>query len=62
VTSKLSRFIRSRCDDTARTVATDEHRLPADFGMIELLDRREEGVHIDVEDGAVAEHAIILSN
>jgi hypothetical protein len=30
----------------------DDHRLPAEFGPLEELDRDEEGVHVDVRDAA----------
>jgi hypothetical protein len=39
-----------RDDATAFRIAADENRLAPQFGMIQLLDGREEGVHVDVKD------------
>ena len=45
-------LIRRSGDDSARPVAANEDRLAAQVWMIELLDGREERVHIDMQNGA----------
>ena len=56
--AELSRFVACRRDHPARAGSADEHGLSAQPGVVELLDRREEGVHVDVEDGAVQHKGI----
>ena len=43
-------LVRRRSHDAARPAAADEHRLAAQRRVVELLDRREERVHVDVQD------------
>ena len=45
-------FVGGGGDDAARAVVADEDGLAAECGMIKLLDGGEEGVHVEVEDGA----------
>ena len=45
-----ARLVRRRGDDAAPRRAADEHGLAAQRGIVVLLDGREEGVHVDVED------------
>ena len=54
--AELARLIAAGRDDAAlvRTGA-DDQRFPAPFGMVQELDGREEGVHVDVEEGAQVE-------
>src|SRR5258706_334347 len=53
VTAELAGFVRGGGDDPARAVVPDQDRQPGEGGIVEDFDRSEEGVHIDVEDGAV---------
>jgi len=46
--------VRRRGDHAAARRAADQHGLAAEARVVELFDRREEGVHVDVED--VARH------
>jgi hypothetical protein len=50
--SEAPRLVARRRDDAARAVVPDEHRTAAQLGPVELLDRRVEGVHVHVQDGA----------
>ena len=56
-----ARLVRTRGDDTAAAVlAADDHRQAAQLGAPRLLDRSEEGVHIEVQDCPVGyEHTFV---
>ncbi len=47
-----SRFVGGCSDDTSWAIASDEDGLASAFGVVALFDGGEEGVHVDVEDGA----------
>jgi tetratricopeptide (TPR) repeat protein len=47
--TERARFVRSSGDDTAPFRSTDEHRPSAQRRIVELLDRRKERVHVDVQ-------------
>jgi hypothetical protein len=42
--------VRGRHDATAARVSTDHERLLAELGVLQLFDRREEGVEIEMRD------------
>src|SRR6266851_6776584 len=50
--SELARLVRGRRDDAAPRASADDYRLSAQFGIVELLDRRVERVHIGMGDYA----------
>jgi len=52
MTAEGAGFIRGSGHHPARTVVTDQYWLSPQFRMIPLLNGREEGVHVEVEDGA----------
>ena len=45
------RLVGARGDDAPRTGPAHDHGLAGEGGVVEHLDRREERVHVDVEDG-----------
>ena len=57
VTAELARLVAGRRDHPALARTTDQHRLAAQLGSITHLDRREEGVHVDVQDRALRRHS-----
>ena len=57
VTAVLSRLVAGGRDDAAVAGAADQHRLAAQLGRVTHLDRREEGVHVDVQDRALRRHS-----
>src|SRR5581483_6807652 len=61
VTAEDARLIRRGGDNAARAVVADQHRLAAQAGVVELLDRREEGVHVHVKDRSRQSHGGILT-
>jgi hypothetical protein len=53
--AELARLVAAGADDAARVrVAADDHGLAAQLRMVALLDRREERVEVDVDDGQAA--------
>ena len=42
--------VRGRDDPTAARIAADDERPRAQLGLLELLDRREEGVEVEMRD------------
>jgi hypothetical protein len=46
------RFVAGGRDHAPRRAAADDDRTAAQRGIVTLLDGREEGVHVGVEDGA----------
>jgi len=52
VASEDSCFVACCGDDTAWAIAADEDWFASEFGVVALFDGCEEGVHVDVEDGA----------
>ena len=52
VTAEFPSLIRRRSDNAAQPIVSDQHALAAQLWMIKLLDRREEGVHVNVKDAA----------
>ena len=44
------RVVRGRHDPAAVRVAADDERAPAELGLLELLDGREERVEVEVRD------------
>jgi hypothetical protein len=61
VAAEHARLVRRGRDDAARAVRPDEQRLARELRPVEHLDRREERVHVDVEDGTIGGHARILT-
>ena len=55
VYAKLPCFIRSRGDNAPSGIAADDARLSAQLGIVPLLDRREERIHIHMHDPAFHE-------
>jgi hypothetical protein len=54
VDAELARFVRgSRHDSALIGRRPHDHRLPAQLGMVVLLDGRKERVHVNVEYGPV---------
>jgi len=51
--AKGARFVRAGNEGRADRTVRDAHRLAAQFRRIALLDRREERIHVDVQDGAL---------
>ncbi len=51
--AECARFIARRRDHAARAAAADGDREPAQLGIVALLDRRIESVHVDMDDLAV---------
>jgi hypothetical protein len=45
-------------DHAAVATAADEHREAAQLGSVADLDRGEEGVHVDVQDGGLRRHSV----
>jgi hypothetical protein len=52
VAAELAGFVRGGSHDPARTIVPDEDGEAGEGGVVENFDGGEEGVHIDVEDGA----------
>ncbi len=52
----LARLVGRRGDHAAAADAADDDRLAAQRGLVALLDRREEGVQVQVEDRGVGAH------
>ncbi len=50
VNPEFARLVTRRADDAAslRRIGSDDNRFSTEIRVVELLDRREEGVHIDV--------------
>ena len=58
--TKFARFIGSRAHDGTFATPSDNDGLPAQRGVIPLLDGSIEGVHVDVYDFAHTDTAVIL--
>ena len=54
-----SRFVGSCSDDTSWPIAPDKDGLAFELGVVALFDSCEEGVHVDVEDGAGRHRGIV---
>ena len=54
--AKLARLVACGRNDTTLPLTTDEYGLSRKLGVIALLDRGIERVHIDVQDGALVVH------
>ncbi len=59
VASKLACFVGRGGDDSAWAVASDEDGFALECGVVALFYGREEGVHVDVQDGAGLGHGVI---
>ncbi len=49
-TPNVPGFVAGGSDDAARGGISDRHRTPAKARIVPLLHRREEGVHVDMDD------------